>query len=439
MVDVSPFRGWRYDLSQVGDLSDVLCPPYDVIDPAFQAELYKRHPCNVIRLELNRAEPGDADSAEKYRRAAGFWKHWRLDGVLQQDADNNFYVYTQTFNWEGQEFTRQGFLGRIRLEEFGTGQVFPHEQTLSGPKADRLALFHACKANLSPIFGLYPDAQQAVQQILADACITLTPLQATDHLGVIHRLWPLSDSAVINQVRQAMRERPVFIADGHHRYETGLNYRRELEQQGRLQGAHDPANFVMMHLVGMQDPGLQILPTHRLVKGLPTVTTQELKHALDGCFELEFMGVGDSAANDTWDMVTADGSQSAFGFGCAADGGWLFARLTDARRMQELAADNSEAWRSLGVSQLHKLVLEDLLPKRFPQAVPQCRYVHQLQEVTAALKSNEAQLGCLVQPASIDDVELIAGGRETMPPKSTYFYPKLLTGLVFHALEDRVS
>ncbi|MBI1345579.1 DUF1015 family protein [bacterium] len=439
MVDVSPFRGWRYDLSQVGDLSDVLCPPYDVIDPNFQTELYKRHPCNVIRLELNRAEPGDADSNDRYRRAASFWKHWRIDGVLRQDPDDLLYVYSQTFTWEGQEFTRQGFLGRVRLEEFGAGSIFPHEQTLSGPKADRLALFQACKANLSPIFGLYPDSQQEVQQRLSDACITLTPLQATDHLGVIHRLWPVSDSAVINSVRAAMRERSVFIADGHHRYETGLNYRRELQQQGRLNGEYDPANFVMMHLVGMQDPGLQVLPTHRLVSGLPTITTQELKHALDEYFELEFMGVGESAARDTWDMVTADGSQSAFGFGSAADGGWLFARLVDPRRMPELAPDKSEAWRSLGVSQLHKLVLEDLLPRRFPQAQPQCRYVHQWEEVSAALQANEAQLGCLVQPASIDDVEMIAGGHETMPPKSTYFYPKLLTGLVFYSLEDRAG
>lgn len=435
MVDVCPFRGWRYDLAQVGDLSDVTCPPYDVIDAAQQADLYKRHPCNVVRLELNRSEPGDTSPEDRYRRAAGFWKHWRLDRVLRQDADDTLYVYHQTFQWEGQEYTRKGFLGRLRLEEFGAGQVFPHEQTLSGPKADRLALFQACKANLSPIFGLYPDESEDIQRLLDDACLTLTPLQATDPLGVIHRLWPLTDGAAINAARQALRDRPVFIADGHHRYETGLNYRRQLVAGGALADDLSPPNFVMMHFVGMQDAGLQILPTHRLLSGLPTITTQELKHALEGCFQVEFMGVGDPAAQDTWEMVTAEGTQSAFGFGSAADGGWLYARLVDDSLMPALSGDHSADWQSLAVSRLHKLVIEHLLPRRFPEIQPQCRYVHQLAEVTASLKSGESQLGCLVPPATIDHVEAIASHRETMPPKSTYFYPKLLTGMVFYGLE----
>jgi uncharacterized protein (DUF1015 family) len=435
MVDVCPFRGWRYDLAQVGALSDVVCPPYDVIDPALQNELYKRHPCNVIRLELNRSEPGDADDAERYRRAAGFWKHWRLDGVLQQERDDALYVYTQRFEWAGQTFVRRGFLGRIRLEEFGSGQVFPHEQTLSGPKADRLALFNACKANLSPIFGLYPDESGAVQRALDDACLKLTGAQAEDHLGVLHKLWVVTDPAAINAVRQGLRDRPVFIADGHHRYETGLNYRRQLEAAGQLTDPLAPANFTMMHLVGMQDAGLQILPTHRLVSGLPPITTAELRSALEGHFQCEFMGVGEQGCRDAWDMVTADGSQSALGFGCAADGGWIYARLTDGGPMTTLAADHSEAWRGLAVSRLHRLVLDHLLPARFPDLKPACKYVHLEQEVLDALKTGDHQLGCLVPPATIEHVEEIAGHRETMPPKSTYFYPKLLTGMVFYGLE----
>lgn len=435
MVEVCPLRGWRYDVAQVGDLSDVTCPPYDVIDAALQSELYKRHPCNVIRLELNRPEPNDPTPDERYRRAAGFWKHWRIDGVLRQDSEDTIYVHHQTFSWEGQEYTRKGFLARLRLEEFGTGQVFPHEQTLSGPKADRLKLFDACRANLSPIFGLYPDESQQVQQQLEDACLPITPSQATDPLGVIHRLWSVTDSQVISAVRAGLRHAPVFIADGHHRYETGLNYKRQLQAAGQLKDDQAAPNFVLMHFVGMQDAGLQILPTHRLVSGLPTITTQELKHALEPYFELEFLGVGASAAHDTWDLVTTDGSQSVFGFGSAADGGWLFARLLDSSLMPQLSGDHSDDWQSLAVSRLHKLVLEHLLPQRFPLAKPECRYVHQVSEVTAELQANGAQLGCLVPPATIEHVEIIASHRETMPPKSTYFYPKLLTGMVFHSLD----
>jgi uncharacterized protein (DUF1015 family) len=434
MADVCPFRGWRYDLAQVGDLSDVVCPPYDVIDARMQNELYKRHPCNVIRLELNRTEPTDAGPDARYVRAADFWKHWRTDGVLLQEHDDAIYVYHQEFTWEGREYNRRGFLARLRLEEFGKGQVFPHEQTLSGPKADRLALFHACKANLSPVFGLYPDETGGVQQQLDDACITLTALEAQDPLGVRNRMWVVTDSAVINAVRSGMRDKPIFIADGHHRYETALNYRRELQAHGQLD-ENAPPNFVLMHCVGMQDPGLQILPTHRLVSGLPTITTQELRAALGEFFESEFMGVGEQGARDTWEMVSADGGQSVFGFGCTADGGWLFARLTNAAPMDQLAPDHSPAWRGLAVSRLHKLVLDKLIPERFAGASPKCDYVHRFDEVTAAMKAGSCQISCLVPPAMIDHVRDIGSLRETMPPKSTYFYPKLLTGLVFHALQ----
>jgi uncharacterized protein (DUF1015 family) len=262
------------------------------------------------------------------------------------------------------------------------------------------------------------------------------PSQATDPLGVVHRLWPVTDKAVIDRVRQLLRDQPVFIADGHHRYETSLNYQRELQESGKLTDRMAAPNFVMMQLVGMQDPGLQVLPTHRLLSGFPTVTTQELKHALESHFELEFIGAGAQAANDAWELVSADGSQASFGFGSAADGGWLFGRLTNTSPMANLAPDHSNDWQSLAVSRLHKLVIEHLLQNRYPAAEPKLRYVHQVSEVTAALKAEEAQIGCLVPPASIDHVELIASHRETMPPKSTYFYPKLLTGMVFHTLDQ---
>lgn len=435
MVDVCPFRAWRYDLGQVGDLSDVVCPPYDVIDSRLQDELYKKHPCNAIRLELNRAEPTDSGPEDRYTRAANFWKRWRSEGVLLHEHEEALYVYHQQFTWEGQPYNRRGFLARVRLEEFGTGQIFPHEQTLSGPKADRLALFHACKANLSPVFGLYPDESGVVQQRLDEACTRLTALAAEDALGVHNRLWVVTDPSVINTVRAALRDRPLFIADGHHRYETALNYRRELLAAGQLTNSEAAPNFVLMHCVGMSDPGLQILPTHRLVSGLPPLTSSELRGALSDCFELEFMGVGDSAARDVWELMSADGSQSVFGFGCAADGGWQFARLTNPALMAELAPQQSPAWRELAVSRFHKLVLERLLPQRFPGISPHCDYVHRLSEVTSAVQAGGCQLGCLVPAATIAHVQTIASQRETMPPKSTYFYPKLLTGLVFHALD----
>ena len=350
-----------------------------------------------------------------------------------QEHEDALYVYHQEFEWEGMTYIRKGFFGKLRVEEFG-GQVFPHEQTLSGPKADRLMLFQACKANLSPVFGLYPDAEQTVQQTLDEHCRSLTAIQATDHLGVKQRMWVVTNPAVINAVRAGMRDKPVFIADGHHRYETSLNYRRELKASGQLADDNAPPNFVLMMFVGMQDSGLQVLPTHRLVSGLPNLTMPQLQDALKSHFEIEVLGTGEKAAKDAWDLVDADGGQNVLGFGTAADQMWCFARVSDASPMKTLAAEHSPAWQSLGVSLLHKLVLDHLLKQAIPSVTPSCTYVHRLDEVTSAVGKKECQLGCLVPPASIADVEEIASNRETMPPKSTYFYPKLLTGMVFHSL-----
>lgn len=431
MAQVQPFRGWRYDVAQVGSLSDVTCPPYDVIDSKFQNELYERHPCNVIRLELNREEPGDPNSDERYSRAANFLRRWMQEGVLLQEREDALYVYHQVFTWEGREYTRKGFLGRIRLERFGEGKVYPHEQTMSGPKADRLKLLQACKVNLSSIFGLYPDSENAVQEPLERAIIGSPPVEATDHLGVRHRLWPVSNHAVIAQVRKLLWDKPVFIADGHHRYETAINYRDGLAAAGQLAGPDSPPNFVMMMFVGMSDPGLVIMPTHRLVSGLSDLTAGDLATALGKHFRLESVGTGAVGAREAWELVEADGGQDVFGLGTVKDGQWTLARLTDGSPMQTLAPDQGDDWRGLGVSLMHKLILDYLL-KSHHRPAPTCQYVHLVDEVVAAAEAKTCQLACLVPAAAISHVEKIASRLEKMPPKSTYFYPKLQTGLVFN-------
>jgi uncharacterized protein (DUF1015 family) len=431
MAQVHPFRGWRYDVAQVGELSDVTCPPYDVIDGEFQERLYEQHPCNVIRLELNRDEPGDAGPDEKYRRAADFLKRWIHQGVLIQEHEDSLYAYHQVFEWEGKQHTRRGFLGKIRLESFGEGKVFPHEQTMSGPKADRLKLLEACQMNLSPIFGLYPDNENAVQEPLEQVIPGITPMEATDHLGVVHRLWPVANHSGIERVRGLLRDKPVFIADGHHRYETAINYRDGLAAAGKLAGPDSPPNFVMMMFVGMSDPGLAILPTHRLVSGLTSLNREDLKSTLGKHFALEPVGHGADAARETWELIAADGGQDVLGLGTTRDGAWTLARLTDGSPMKTLAPEQSDDWRGLGVSLLHKLVLEHLLKPHHSGGV-QCRYVHQVEEVVAAQAAGDVPLACLVPPAQIEHVERIAARLEKMPAKSTYFYPKLQTGLVFN-------
>ena len=434
MADICGFRAWRYDLSQVGDLSDVTAPPYDVINTAQQDDLYKKHPCNVIRLELTREEAGDSQGA-KYERAAKYFRQWQQEGVLFRDREDCLYAYHQEFTWEGKTYVRKGFLGRIRVEPFGQGCVYPHEQTLSGPKADRLLLLKTCKTNFSPIFGLYPDDNNDVMQPLDDAVLKLTPLVATDHLGVIHRLWPVSDPAVVNQVRERMRDKKIFIADGHHRYETANNYKNELAAAGELSGPEHPANFTLMMFVGMSDPGLAILPTHRLISGLKDVTAGQIAAALSSHFDVQTVGTGEAAARETWDMIAMDGGQDVLGFGTTADDTWLLAKVRDASPMKQLAPGQSDVWHGLGVSLLHKLAWEYLILPKVQAENPKFTYVHLLEEVLESQALKNSQLACLVPPADIEHVEDIASRLEKMPPKSTYFYPKLLSGLVFNSVE----
>lgn len=430
MPDIEPFRALRFDMTEVGDLSEVVCPPYDVIDPEFQKRLHERNPHNIVRLEFGMDAAGDAPGKDKYSRAAATLTDWIKSGVLVPEPQASFYLYEQEYEIEGQVFRRRGFFARVRLEPFGTGRIFPHEQTLSGPKADRLNLFNATRTNLSPIFGLYPDESNAVLAALENGVKDRTPITAVDHLGVVNRLWPVMDEAALTQVRGLIADKPVFIADGHHRYETGLNYRNGLEKEGGLKGAEDPANFCLMALVSMSDPGLLILPTHRLLSGFGPISSEALAAKLADQFEIRPFGMGDEAARAAWDFIESSGDQSRIGFGTSADGGWFVASLKDDSRMDTLCPDQSAEWRGLGVSILRELVLKDTLKAEGKVSI---KYVHLLGEV---LEDKSWDIAALVPAATMEHVRSIASGGETMPPKSTYFYPKLLTGLVVNPLFD---
>jgi uncharacterized protein (DUF1015 family) len=295
-------------------------------------------------------------------------------------------------------------------------------------------LFQATAMNLSPVFGLFPDPQREVNVALDAAVGRMLPLEATDHLGVVSRLWPVSDQHAISTLAGLLGPKPVFIADGHHRYETGLRYLEERRQLGEVRDEDAAANFILMMLVGMSDPGLVILPTHRLVSGLPGVTSEQVAAILSQHFQVERIGVGEQGAREAWDLVEMDGGQDILALGTVADGVWQTAKLRDRAIMDRLAAGHSSAWRGLGVSILHVLVLDTLLGPEL-QARPECRYVHLLREVQEAVAARSCNLAVLVPPAAMSHVEEIAGNHEKMPPKSTYFYPKLLSGLVFNPLK----
>ena len=433
MAEIEAFRGVRYDLGRVGSLSDVIAPPYDVIGPELQDDLYKKHPNNVIRLILNKKRPEDSEADNCYTRARDHLVDWQKEGVLFTEADPAIYVYHQTFTFDGREYNRRGFMARLRVSPFGEGKVFPHEETHASAKADRLMLFSTCKANLSQIFGLYPDPECEAQNILEEAIQGVTPLEATDHLGVVSRMWPVTDLTVISKVAEVMGPKPLFIADGHHRYETACNYKEQIKDMGLLTPDH-PANCVLAMVVAMEDPGLAVMPTHRLFQGLPELSAEELIAKLGDCFDCTIAGEGASAASELWEELETADNQGTIALCSNKDKKWIVAELTDAGRakMAEVASDHNEDWQGLGVSILHRLVIETLLEGK---DLPKPTYVHLVDEVIEGLETGEYPLAALVMPATVDHIRQISLTGERMPAKSTYFYPKLLGGLVINPLE----
>lgn len=438
MARIEAFRGVRYDLGHVGSLSDVVAPPYDVINPDFQTELYKKHPANVIRLILNREEPGDDDSNNRYTRAARFLKNWQNEGVLQRDSHPAIYVYHQVFDYGGRRYTRRGFMCRVRLERFGEGRIYPHEETHASAKADRLRLTMACRANLSQIFGIYPDADNRVQSVLEKAVANQTPIEAIDHLGVQHRMWLVTDVRVIADATAGMGDKPIFIADGHHRYETACNYRDQLARQQNLADNH-PAQSVLMMCIGMNDPGLIVFPTHRLFRGLPYLNAAKLAAKIGEFFDIQTRDVGPEGTERIWDLIERRADQGTMAFFTEGDRQWSIAsiNLNGRARMAEVAREHSRDWQTLGVSILHRLVIETLLGA---VNLPKAMYVHSIDEVVQGLQDGDPEggmfpLAALVMPATVDHVKAISEQWERMPAKSTYFYPKLLSGLVINPLE----
>ncbi len=439
-MEIQPFAGYRYNTEKINSLSDVVAPPYDVIDDTMQDELYAKHPNNVVRLILDKMLPTDDASDNRYTRTAKTLADWKQNEVLVRDEKPAIYVYHQIFEAEGKAFTRKGFMCRCRAVPFGYGMVYPHEITMSGPKLDRLMLTTACKTNFSQIFGLYPDEKNSLQQILEDAVAASgkEPLEATDHLGVIHRMWIVDEPKAVDAAVKAMEPKPIFIADGHHRYETACNYRLQIADMGLLTEDH-PANFVLMVCIAMEDPGLIVLPTHRLFPGLPELSSDELKAKLGDCFTTEVVGHGPDDAQKVWARIEEADSpetrrQDAIGLYAAKDKTWLLTKITEVgkAKMSEVASDHHPEWQELGVSLLHRLIVETLLNQP-NHAKP--TYVHLVSEVVTELKNGDYPLAALVMPATVGHIKSLSLLGDRMPAKSTYFYPKLIAGFVFNPLE----
>ena len=437
MADFRPFRGLRYRQDLAGSLGDVIAPPFDVISAEAQEALHERSPYNVVRLEYGR-DDGVA-GVNRYRRAAETLARWRVAGVLGLDDRPAFYLYEQQFDHGGRTYRRRSILGRVRLEPWDAGVVLPHEHTMSGPKQDRLRLLRACRTDISPVFSLYrSDAGQAVR-VCEGAAAGVTPDEATDSSGGRHRLWVIDDAEALQRLERHFQDRALYIADGHHRYETALSYRDERQAAEAQWSGDEPENFVLMALTAADDPGLLILPIHRVV--LPMTQPTDLRTALSDAFAVSAPPprLGEGPLVPLLEQLGA-----AEGLACVLGGLGidrsrpLLLTLRDRAAAERLMPrGTSAAWKRLDVNVLQYGLLQPLLGIDIEtvRAGGYVEFTESAEEALEAVEQGRAPLAFLLNPTRPEEIFAVADAGERMPPKSTYFYPKLGTGLVLYALD----
>lgn len=434
MADILPFRALRYNVEKV-TASLVVTQPYDKITPAMQERYYAASPHNLVRIILGRREAGDNTSDNVYSRAAAFGRQWRKQGILRQDAAPSIYAYSQTFTVpSGKKFERRGFIALGRVEDYSAKVVFRHEQTLAKPKADRLDLLRATRTHYEQLFLLYEDSGE-IDSLLATEDRPV--LDVGDEYGVAHRVWQISDPAVIRAVRDKMRAQKVVIADGHHRYETALNFRNEGRAAAGKASTDSPYEFVMMTFVNMNDPGLLILPTHRVVHSLPSFSVGDFQNAAQEFFEVEETDAAISPSKAT-ELLRDRGRAGTALLAVTGDRALLLhsPKPSGARFLNGLSARQA----SLDVVQLHKCLLEGVL-KLSEESIrnqQNLSYVREASEAIAAVRgegTGVANITFLMNPCPVHKMREVALAGEVMPQKSTDFYPKLLSGLTAYALD----
>ncbi|GJQ60005.1 MAG: DUF1015 domain-containing protein [Candidatus Scalindua sp. AMX11] len=454
MAAILPFRGLRYNPEKIEDISKVTTPPYDVISEKERERFYGLHPNSIIRLILGKDLPGDTQSVNKYTRAAGFFEEWRKEQVLIQDSEPAIYVYAQQFTLENRRYTRRGFVSLVKLEDFKTGNIYPHEHTLSKPKEDRMKLMQSCDANFSQVFAFYEDREKKMSDILFNATGGDTEIGASadvdfvDVYGVRNLLWVINDGEVIQQITTLMKDKALFIADGHHRYETALYYRdvnrdnAEMQKRIKQSSTDDtigsPLDYLMMMSVAMEDQGLQILPTHRLVRNIGKLDPDKIKKSLKEVFQIENLGKGCDVAVLTKRLREERESHSFILYIGEEDKGFYLLTVRDKERLHQILEEKHAPWKSLDTGILHGFIFEKILGiKTEDIAKTDClKYIQSESESIAAVNEGKHQLAFFLNPTRIEQIRDIAIERNKMPPKATYFYPKLITGIVLrHMIE----
>ena len=435
VADVRPFAGLRYDPDFVGSLSDVLCPPFDVIPETLQRELHRRNPYNAVRLERGMLLEGGKSASNIYTRAAEAFASWQREGVLARERAPSLYLHRHRFsNGRGRTLERWGIGARVRLEELDRGIVLPHEETRSADKADRLALMEASRANFSPVMVLYRQGPErriaaAIQSVAGRPPVFDGAYEHDQHLT----LWVADTPDLIEAVRDELRDTPLFIADGHHRYETALKYRDQLRDRAGSWSGEKAYNYVMMTLIDFADPGLLVQPYHRMVGGLAPSALAALRSRLLEVFRATPFPEPPTSP-ETLESAVARHSESTPVLGLLKSGGeapLMLSLPTEEGRGEAGSAD--EAMRRFEGHVLHQEVLNRVLGS---EAERHIEYTHAPREAWERVSTGEQQMAFFLRPMPMDLFETLVSAGVRLPPKSTYFYPKIPTGLVFHSLEE---
>lgn len=441
MATLFPFRGITYNIRKIKDPSLVLTQPYDKIIPELQERYYRRHKYNLVRITKGKDLPGDNERVNQYHRARVFLDKWLKEKILVQDQKPCLYAYYQEYKVDHELKIRKGFIALARLEDFGKGGVHAHEQTLLKPKQDRLNMMRTVGGSTGQIFMLYSDPKCLINKLLDQAVKGKQPdLQALDDYGEMHKLWKIKSPEVIKKITDLLDRQDIFIADGHHRYETALNYRNEMRAQGlRCQGNESYENR-MMTFINMDDEGLTVLPTHRLIYGLPHFSLHTFVRRLRLYFhviEYPFTQAKDAGQKRIQAMLLKDLRTSGAKYHCfglvARPAKYFLFTLKDAKIMDRVIKEShSPIWKRLDVTILHSLVLERLLGVSKDQLAREekVEYRRHAHEVFQAVKSGKYQIGFLLNSTKINELKKVAQRGERMPQKSTDFYPKLLSGIV---------
>lgn len=427
LAEICPFSGVLYNQEVVGDLASVICPPYDVISPEEQKAYYERSEYNIVRLEHGMEFPSDTENDNKHTRARATFNQWLHDRVLVVNHVPSFYIHEHSFTYQNIRKRRLGLIACVRLEPWEKRIILPHEDTVSGIKSDRLDLMRACAANFSPLLGLYEDPGLRVTKLLTSQ-ISRKPVIDFTASSEAHRLWVANEPEFVQRVSHFLASKPVYIADGHHRYETALAYRDERQKSALSVSGEEAFNFVMMTLVSFSDPGLIVLPVHRLLRDISPETLLEFKTYLGTLFEVQ------STPLEKADLSEISGATTRV-LGLEPGEITTLRLRNSASVVKEMPQNRSTAYRRLEVSIVQHLLVDWLLAHDRSITVA---YSPNTVHSRKLVESGQYQLAFLLNPIPVSVIKSVADAGDRMPGKSTYFYPKLPTGLVINRLEGKL-